>query len=455
MKKLLLILVFLIIAGCSAKEETIEKDKPAKELEKVATEESPRSDESLNDLLAEVNFEEQLVEACGNLTVEMTSAYLEVGSSRPAIVGFCHNNGDVSLEQEQAYIGIAIYDETNEQWNIDLLEHEFMYQPSRYAGNLQLEDGSERVVIELYEDPAAFGSTSAIVVSSTKSKVQIERINSTVTQVGEFRTEGNKVIIEDDFTIETYTYNQNNVSHTTSVKEMATEANLVITYNKHEDGKLFASLESGKVLNVQPGDIISFKPEKPLSLVDFQIRTSLNNNPDMPDSFVVSESDMGETIELGEYPYDDMIVYYVGDPKWFASKEYLNQLNKGYMPGSKVQLTTPNTEIKTILEDEYLINEYGQSGANHLEYEQYIYAIPFLEEEGDKIYSVIRKIPFGIVLTGDDFIKGWGEPTDMMTDMDSLEESIILHYGLDNGHYVFVYLRGNTTDTQATSIHLF
>lgn len=336
-----------------------------------------------------------------------------------------------------------------------MVEHEFMYQPSRFAGILQLDDKSERVVIELYEDPAAFGSTSAIVVSAVDSKIHIERINSTVTQLGEFRTEGNKIIIEDNYTIETYAYNQNNVTHTTTVKEMDTEADLVITYNKHDDESLFASLEGGKVLEVEPGDIISFKPEKPLSLVDFQIRTNLNNVPDMPDTFVVSESDIGETIEFGEYPYDQMIVYYVGNPKWFASKEYLSELNKGNMPGSKVQLTTPNSEIKNILKDEFLINEFGQSGANHLEYLQYIYAIPFLEEEGDKIYSVIRKIPFGIDLTGDDFIKGWGEPTDIMTDMDSLEESIILHYELDNGNYVFVYLRGNTTNTQATSIHLF
>jgi hypothetical protein len=454
MKKLLLILTLLLLGGCSANESN--KEQAQQPAEGTQTEEkNERTNESLEELLKEVDVDVQLAEACSNLKVELTTAYLEATNVRPSIIGFCHNDGDVSLEQETAYVAIANYNEENKLWNVDIREHEFMYHPYRFAGTLTLEDKSERVAIELYEDPAAFGGTSAIVVSSVDSKINIERVNSTVTQLGKFRTEGSELIIEDEHTIEKYTYNKNNITHSTEEKETNTSADIVITYDKVNDDPLFASLENGKLLDLEPGDTISFKPGKPLSLVDFQIRTNLKRVPDMPDTFIFSESDMGETIELGEYPYDDMIVYTIGDPKWYSSQDYFNELNNGIMPGSLVQLTTPNSEIKTILKDEIFINEYGYSGAKHLEYTQYIYAIPFLEEEGDIIYSIIRKLPFSANLTGDDFIASWGEPTDIMTDTDSLEEAMILHYELDNGHYVFVNLRSNSTNSQAVSISLY
>ncbi|MDL4840555.1 hypothetical protein [Aquibacillus rhizosphaerae] len=463
MRKLTMLFLLILISGCGMKEQTEDESQRAEAIveetseavEEVKEEKSSRSNESLEDLLTEVNLEAKLTEVCSNLKIEMTTAFLEADSHRPSIVGFCHNNGDVSLEQEPSYIAIANYDESTKVWAVDVREHEFMYQPSRFAGILQLDDTSERVVIQLYEDPATFGGTSAIVVSSENNKIVIERINSTVTQFGEFRTEGNEVIIEDDHTTESYTYSENSVTHTTHVNEVTTDADINITYNKVNDTPLFATFQSGKILDVEVGDIISFQPDKPLSLVDFQIRTSLKKLPDIPDTFVVGEGDIGETIEFGEYPYDEMIVYYVGDPYWFTSHEYLAELNKGNMPGSKVQLSTPNSEIKTILGDENLLSEYGLSGAMNLEYEQFVYAIPFLEEEGDVIYSVIRKLPFGTNLTGDDFIESWGEPTSTMTNMDSVDESLILHYALENDHYVHIYLHGPSTDAKAEKINLY
>lgn len=456
MRILLVIFFFLFLSGCASdgeKKEIVQKTETAE----LASGESSsnRSKETLEGLLKEVPVDAQLEESCGELKVELTTAYLEADNSRPSVVGFCHNDGMVDLEQETAYIAIATYDEANKIWQVDMIEHEFVYHPSRIAGVIQLADNSERVVLELYEDPATFGGTSAVVVSSADQKLKIERVNSTVTQQGSFRTEGNKIIIEDEHTAETYTYSNDTVTHTTGIKEMETNADIVITYNKVNDSPLFGSLESGEILEVSPGDIVSFQPEKPLSLVNFQIRTSMEQVPDTPDTFVVEESDIGETIEIGEYPYDDMIVYYIGDPNIFTSKKYLNDLERGIMPGSKVQLTHPNSEIKNILKDEFLINEYGASGAKHLQYDQYIYAIPFLEEEGDIIYSVIRVLPYGTNITGDDFIKGWGKPTNIYADMDSLEESLIMRYEFEGGHYVHIYLSGATTDTRAISIHLY
>lgn len=451
MRKLFIIAALFLIAGCSSTAASKKSMEPEK---KTVVTAPKRSNESLQDLLQEVDVDAQLKKTCQDLKVELTKAYLNEKQTRPAVIGFCHHNGDVSLEQKPAYIAIAVYDKSTKTWAIDMVKHEFLYHPARFAGILKLDDHSERVVIELYEDPAAYGGSSAIIVSAVDNKIHIEKINSTVTQYGKFHTKGNEIIIEDDHTVEKYTYEKDKVIHTTNLKEDHTKANLVITYNKYNDGNLYASLENGKILDVHPGDIISFKPDKPLSLAKFQIRTSMHNVAGSPDTYEVSESDIGETIEFGEAPYDHMITYTIGDPQWFASKEFLNQLNKGMMPGSKVQLTTPNSEIKEILKDEVFINESGYSGAKHLQYEKFIYAIPFLKEEGDIIYSVIRKLPFGTPLTGNHFIQNWGKPDEIFTDMDSLEESLILRYNLDNGHHVYVYLSGNTTDSQAASIEL-
>lgn len=92
MRKLILIFALLFITGCASNEKVGKQVQPVQTSEEKTTE---KSSESLEDLLQEVNFDEQLTEACGNLTIEMTTAFLE-GKSRPGIIGFCHNNGDVS-----------------------------------------------------------------------------------------------------------------------------------------------------------------------------------------------------------------------------------------------------------------------------------------------------------------------------------------------------------------------
>ncbi|OLN24119.1 hypothetical protein BTO30_01515 [Domibacillus antri] len=455
MKTLLLVIGLLILSGCSSNEDAIQNEEKKKETAAETAEmKAERSDETLEELLEEVDFGTQLTQSCGGLAVEMTTAYLHADDVRPSIIGFCHHAGNANLEGNTAAVAAAIYNESDKTWHIDINEHEFLTHPARFAGNLQLKDGSERVVIELYEDPAAFGGTGAIILSSKDNGLVIERINSSVTQNGKVSTDGNKILIEDDHVIETFTYGKNSVTHTETVKETDTKADRVITYNKHNNGPLFATPENGSVLDVKPGDIISFVPDKPLNLVDFQIRTGMKADPDQPDTYIVSESDIGDTIELGEYPYDDMIMYTIGDASFFASTAFFNELKEEKMPGSSVQLSTPNTEIESLLEGETFIHEYSDAGAKHLEYEKFIYAVPFLEEEGDIIYTIIRKLPFSTPLTGDDFIESWGEPDERIIDPEFSHGNLTLHYSFPAGHYAEVHLSDTMSNSEARAISL-
>ena len=451
MRIFLVAIVLMVLGGCSA--ETVQKVDVAKG-EEAKDSKVVRSNEKLEDLLKEVKVEKQLTEACEDMSIEMTTAYLDSEDERPSIIGFCHNTEDISSVNQPAYLAAAVYDESTDRWNIDVLENEHYSNPARFAGILTLKDGSERVVIELYEQQADFGKMGAIIVSLSDTSLETEYIRSEWTQNGQFKTKDNHIIIEDDFTTETLTYNKNDVTHTKVLKDIDTHANQVIFYNKFKDEPLFATPESGSVLDLHPGDIISFKPKKPLSLASFQIRTDMKSYKDKPSTYMVSGSDIGGTVELGEYPYEDMVVYHIGEPSVFATNTYFESLKKGIMPDSKIQLTTPNSKISTILKDEQLLQEVGDAGANLLVYEKFIYAVPFLKEEGDIIYAVMRKLPVSSKLTGDSFIESWGKPDEQFTDSETQPQALTLQYDFPEGHYVRVNLNGETSKAKAVTIAL-
>ncbi|WP_102273710.1 hypothetical protein [Cytobacillus massiliigabonensis] len=459
MKWFYIFLLAILMTGCSAesskeKEEAKQPDAPAVEESKEKTIE--RTNEQLEDLLQEVDMSAKMAEACPRLSVEMTTAYLEPDQKRPSIISFCHHNGDVSLEGETAWFGLATFDESADEWKTELAKNEFLSHPANFVGSLKLDGGSERVAIEIYEHAAEGGRTGILVLSVQDQQLKIERVDSTATQYGKVRVEKNQLIIEDAHTVETYTYELDDVTHTTELKQSSAKSDLVITYNKENDAApLTASIPNGEILDVQPGDVIKFTPEKPLSLYGFQIRTSMQQQADEPDTFIVSESDLGETIEFGENPFDQMITYTIGDSKWFASREYLDELKKGRMPGSKVQLSDSNKEIANLLKGEYQISEFGYMGAKHLEYEKFIYAIPYLKEEGDKIYTVIRKLPVERILTGDDFIRSWGEPDSQQEDIEFDPPVLNLFYELNKDYRVQISLQENRTDSSAAAISLY
>lgn len=459
MRGFYLTLLVILLCGCSAvplkeKQATEQPDHNAAEVSKEKT--IQRTDEPLEDLLDEVDLLEKMDEVCQELSIEMTKAYLEPNQKRPSIVSYCQHNGDVSLENETSWLGMANFDESTKEWKTDIVKNESYAHPNKFVGKLQLDNGVERVVVELHEQVASGGSTGILVLSSSDDRLKVERVDSTVTQYGRVHVKGNQLMIEDGHTVETYTYRKDDVIYTEKLKNTSTKADLVITYNKENDADpLTADIPSGEVLQVKPGDVIKFTPTKPLSLFGFQIRTSMKEKEDEPGAYIVSESDLGETLEFGENPFDHMIVYKIGDPKWFASHKFLNELKKGQMPGSNVQLSNSNKEIAQLMKDEFQISEFGEAGAKHLEYDKFIYAVPYLEEDGDKIYAIIRRMPYESALTGDDFIRSWGEPDGQWEEPDFDPPAMTLNYEFSSGYLVRLNLEKNFTSSRVVSISLF
>ncbi len=411
----ILLFSFILLTGCGSKDA----DKPkTDETAKAPVEETEtKAIPTLKELIAESKLDEQMLAACGDMKIEYIEAKLRAGDTQSAIVSICHHGGDVSLEGETAHIMVAMPVENSDEWDIQDIDQSEIVHPATFLGTIQNTDGSEIVIIEQYESPAAFGGRGFQYVYFDETPI-IDTQFTQHTLSGDMTLDNGKVLVQDESVLETFTFEKGEFQHRSELKNLDNSANVVITYDKSAQGKLIFSEINFTTLDVKVGDRISFRRAKPIPLTDFQIRTNLTHEENNVDTFVVTEEMLGKTIEAGEYPYDastmsTFIIGKGGQPDLLLHG-YFDLLKTGIMPGSKIQLTDSNKNIEKTLGTP--IETFGYAGANYLNYGKFAYAVPFLESEGEKIYGIARILDDSEKVNTMDLRSVWGEPTNEAID---------------------------------------
>lgn len=192
-------------------------------------------------------------------------------------------------------------------------------------------------------------------------------------------------------------------------------------------------------------------------LANFQIRSNVEWMDQEAGLFRVRKEDMGGLIEIGNYPFDQMVRYTIGRPskkspkETILTKDFYYSLTEGIMPGATVSFDTKREDIYKQLgkPDE----EFGWKGANYLRYGDYAYSVAFpFSDDYDGIYTVFREIPPSSDIAGIDIIRAWGAPDEESYGEDPSRGIQILtyyKYGVD------VYMKGPDTDSLVTGIELW
>lgn len=460
MRTIIVLLFAILLAACSSggNEKSMENEKKeTKQVEEVA---STEVEMDLSDLLKGMTLDEQMEQACGDLTIEYEKVKLRVEDKKPSVVAFCHSNGDATLDGNISYTKVAMPAASADEWEITGISDSEIGHPAKFLGVFKDEDGKETAIIEYNEIAASSGRKfSAVYFNESTNLPEMKVENSEYTLYGTVSLKGRIVTVEDELVTETFSYEQGEFEHRSSLKEVDNSADLIIYYDKDSMGKLIFSEPNNSVLNVKAGDRISFRRTKPITLEDFQIRTDLGWDKNNPETLIVTEENLGQIVEVGESPYNEMTTFVVGKASNemgqidFLRSGYLQQLKKGFMPGSKIQLSDSNNTIETILGPP--ITSYGESGANHLYYEDFAYAIPFLEEEGDRIYGIVRIVKPSERVTGIDLESAWGKPSSAGHNQDEEPSLLIWSYDLNDSYRVSVEFDGVDKTSNIVSITLF
>lgn len=458
MKKYFLLCAFLLLAGCGGqsdgtKDETFEKNQSD---DNVSSVEEEKDILTIDDLIIASNMDATMETLCGALKIEYETVYFQTDDSQPSIVGICHRGEDASDESE-GHIVAATPKTGGEGWNITELATYQESHPIRFVGTIT-DRNQQILIIEREEISARFGARDFVYIERKENSEVPEAyvVSSVHTQFGDIHIEENRVVIEDNAVKEFFTFYQGEFHHESELKPLDESADIIIYFNKNEEGKLTYSMENFSTLDVHPGDRISFRRVRPITLANFQIRTDLIRDPNGVDTFIVGENDLGKTIEVGEYPYDEMTVFTVGEtPKTvvdYLQPAYVNQLKLGMMPNSKIQLTDSVGDIKSTLGEP--MESINWSGAEYLQYEDFSYAIPILEEEGDQIYGILRRIPEENRVTGIELKEVWGEPTEEFLDETSHPSTYVFVYHFSPFYYVIVDLDGDSAEANVISFML-
>ncbi|WP_062106805.1 DUF4309 domain-containing protein [Bacillus niameyensis] len=460
MRKVMLLFVIIMLAGCSGlKIDPEKKDTTQQEVATEKAEDPKPTRESLSteDLVNATKLNERMAAVCGEMRIEYEQAYFKANDKKPSLVAICHHDGDMTFEGNTAYIMAAVPDQDTDDWKISELAQYDIAHPIGFLGKIEV-DGREILVIERDEIRARYGGRDFdyVYFEEGDAEPQIGITSSEHTQSGMMKIADNQIVIEDEAVLETYTYKNGEFQHHSELKKLDNSADLIIYFDKDEQDELTFSTENVTGLDVKPGDRISFRRKRPIPLVNFQIRTDLEREDGQVDTFIVTESDMAKTIEVGEYPFENMNVFTVGKveiPKVdFLQKQYFNELKQGIMPNSKIQLTDSNKDIESILGPP--IESIGYSGANYLKYKDFFYATPFLEEEGDKIYGILRTLKDNELVTGTELKAAWGAPTEEFQDEMSEPITLTWNYQLSSEYFVVVDFDGRDESSNVVGFTL-
>lgn len=308
MRKIVIMLALLLLAGCSAESA----DAPKNQKKKGET--PAKTIEYTVDELKEVTgLDEMMEEECEGFYSQFEQANLRGEKHKPSLMAICGIYSSENGAWEKTYLKIADpYDDGEDAWIFTEVGMTIAH-PISFIGNIKTEDGKEIAILNTTENDSNSGAVQFLYIYYDEDNVSsgYEVVPSENTIYGNLRIEDNKIIVDDKVVTETFTYKDGKFVSKAELKELANTAEKIIYYDKDENGSLVFS-EVG-ALDVQPGDRISFRRKRPLQLDKFQIRGgSLELDTEDVETFIVTEESMGTTIVAGEYPFYDMTEFTIG-----------------------------------------------------------------------------------------------------------------------------------------------
>lgn len=91
------------------------------------------------------------------------------------------------------------------------------------------------------------------------------------------------------------------------------------------------------------------------------------------------------------------------DQKEYLTKDFLNEVSQGNMPGSDIQLGASEDDVRSKMGDPQ--SEEDVEGVNYLTYDKYAYGV-----KSGKVVSVAYHVPESDNTAPSDFIESWGAP---------------------------------------------
>ncbi|MFS0576634.1 hypothetical protein AB1K83_13430 [Sporosarcina sp. 179-K 3D1 HS] len=425
---------------------------PADLADQMATEEV-----SIEELLAESDFQGFLAERCGELTTEFTQFYATSTDARQTLVGYCHHDGNTELEMEEVTIAVASFNEEKQQWVFQVVVEESLFHIEEELGLIEVDEGQSGVVFRKSPSKAEFGMTTVAVVYKKDDHFAIEFLTSDVVQSPDITLAGNLITMEDKQVKETFTFTNGKAISEKQIKEQSVSADIVVSIDMNENEELYGSIANGGHLPVKPGDTVLIKRKSPFQLTNFQIRADVDWLDQEAGLFRVRKEDMGKSIEIGNYPFDEMIHYTIGTPERsdfaesFLTKDFYHSLVAGNMPGATINFKSKRDEVYEKLgsPDE----EFGWKGANYLRYGQYAYSVAFpFADDFDGIYTIYREIPESESIMGSDVIEAWGKPDEESYGEQPEEGIRVLSY---HNAATDVYVQGPQADSLVIGIEMW